>query len=272
MRQLFGDVKRVYDVGELVTYPIKAAFLQQTIDYRDRVEASGGVVIDMKSVDNAYKMLNSLGIPASCAISADWGVLKNATDDVETLFSLTGSLYDLTQASLAFRPLWLANQQNGKPVIECLGTKYILRAFTLVQPEHIFCVYRSDSWVNSGTIYDGGTSATMILNQNTTSPDIAGYSGASITTPTNVTGAPIGQFGQSTVRFLQNNNIMRLNGANTGTPVAGGAANGDGISIGARPNGTNVGNISMAEIWIFPSNVAGFLTVESYLKDKWGTP
>lgn len=91
--------------GGTVTYE------QETNDYKTRVEADGGVVIDIDFVDSVYKKVKEFGVLANMMCWTDYraGVKKDAAGKVAKLYSmdLTADATDPYQTTAANQPTYV---------------------------------------------------------------------------------------------------------------------------------------------------------------------
>lgn len=80
-------------------------------EYRDRVLADGGEVIDFAYVESVYKKLKELKLLNTLAfwISGNAGIKKDASNYVSKVYSLSGSDTDVVQTTASKQPLWDAN-------------------------------------------------------------------------------------------------------------------------------------------------------------------
>lgn len=86
--------------------------LPETKAYRDRVEADGGVVIDLIYVDAIFRKLKDMGVYNNLLhwVSAKAGVKKDASNYISKLYSLIDGT-DETQLTGANQPLATANDR-----------------------------------------------------------------------------------------------------------------------------------------------------------------
>lgn len=122
-------------------------------------------------------------------------------------------------------------------------------AFSLSQPETVYFVGQQVSWTASDCFFDGGSNASLRLNQFNSSPTLEFYTGggASAQTSALVVGATgvIACVGNST------NSTIRLNrGASSSASMSGTAANG--FTLGSRGDGgATWANMTASEIAIY---------------------
>lgn len=91
---------------------------RDAIAYFARVQADGGVIISDVDVNNAIKHAKAYGYWSSVVFwtSAQFGVKKDGSNAVSKLYCLKGN--DAAQTTGSAQPIWTANQQNGKSVID----------------------------------------------------------------------------------------------------------------------------------------------------------
>lgn len=97
----------------------------ETIAYRDRVEADGGVVINIEYVNDCYKMLkvNNLLGNLLYYTTPSAGIKKDSAGYISKIYSLIEST-DMVQTTGAYQPLFQADTMGGKPNIYYDGGDY----------------------------------------------------------------------------------------------------------------------------------------------------
>lgn len=77
-----------------------------TLAYKSRVEADGGIVVDIDYVDSIFTLIASQGIYTSGRVwcSPNAGIKKNVSDQVSKIYNLFGSL-DAVQATTGSMPI-----------------------------------------------------------------------------------------------------------------------------------------------------------------------
>jgi hypothetical protein len=137
-------------------------------------------------------------------------------------------------------------------------------AFTLNQPEEVYCLGNQITWTLNDIVLDGNSSTErMVIQQNATSPKLnlyaGNYSGENA-------GLTVGGWGLVKAVFNSASSSIIVNG---GAPVVGNANthNGNGVTIGARyDGGLNFANIRVARVLI--CNKTNAPAESSYL--SWG--
>jgi hypothetical protein len=178
------------------------------------------------------------------------------------------------------RPTLQVAEQNGRNVVRFDGVDNFLQsgAFTLVQPEHVFIVYKSiviGAEAVSDSIFDGRTGFSMLLASDT-GPVTRIFNG--VASPAFAANVCNGAFGLITCLFNSAGgataSYIRENGTEKATGDPTNAANASGFTIGSSGSSNRFTNIDVAEVLIYP----GVLTtgqqtqVETYLRGRWGTP
>jgi hypothetical protein len=179
-----------------------------------------------------------------------------------------------SQATAGKRPLWIANGQNGLPVLRFDGVDDYLKAagFTLTQPETVFIVYKSITLGGSGThdtIFDGNaTIGGAFLSD--VRPVTQINAGTSVPV---ATAAADGIFAVLVVQFSGASSFWRLDGTQVATGDAG-ANDMNGFTLAALGNNSRTTNIDVGEVIVYPTALAlaDLQAVEAYLKARWATP
>lgn len=185
---------------------------------------------------------------------ADLGVTKDGSDNVSDWAGQLGTSHDVDDGSTASRqPLWKDSQVNGKPSIEFDGTNEYLSKTSITsipQPFHFFMCIKRVAWSgndrdihftsgNTGMIYQGGS--TPRFRQN---------AGSDANT-NDITGLSVGTFGviqsffNGASSFQVLDNGSQVSGGNPGTDAI------DALYYGAKFDGTQIGNISLAEVAVY---------------------
>jgi len=196
-------------------------------------------------------------------VDSEENVTKNGANKVSVWGDKSGEGNDLLQATGAAQPLWSTNGIRFDGVNDFLKAA----AFTLVQPEMIYIVFKQVTWANVKRIFDGNTATSGMITQRTSSPIINAWAG--------------GLSGDSSDLAINSYGIVRclFNGANSKliidetTPITGnfGTNNMGGFSIGSDGGGSNNSNVEVKEIIV--RKVADSATDEAliyqYLSDKY---
>jgi hypothetical protein len=100
----------------------------ETITQKNRIEADGGVVIDLPFMNRVIYTLKALGIYSNCKLltDANFGVKKDITGAVSKLYDISGNNNDAIQATGASQPIW--SLVGGKGVITYDGSNDHLSA------------------------------------------------------------------------------------------------------------------------------------------------
>ncbi len=200
------------------------------------------------------------------------GALVGAWDD------LSGAGRHLLQATNADRPALKLSIQNGKPIVRLDGSVTFLQAaFTLVQPEHVFIVYKSRV-IGAGNfndcVFDGANNQSMGLYSNTV-PQTVIYGGLSLVYNANVCNGVFGQItalfnsaGGVTASYIRENGVTRV----TGDPSN--LRNASGLTLGAQAINFRNSQVDIAEVLIYNAvkSAADEASIEAYLKNYWATP
>lgn len=204
------------------------------------------------------------GIAGTLVFDANFGTVaklaasfsESSTNVATVTINTTGDLgaricgaRDLVQLTAGKQPtLGSAGTTSANALFD--GTNDYMQAasFALIQPETIYFVGTEVAWTNAATLFDGGTSNTGRLFQNSTTPNLALNAGSSLgpTTPPALSIKFL-----LTVLFNSPNTKFRLNSATPESIGDVGAGNMNGLTLGARGNITAFGNIQAQEIAIY---------------------
>lgn len=115
--------------SESESVTLQQTYETETIAYRDRVEADGGIVINLDLVDSVFVKLKAYSYLANVltAVSPYFGVKKDASNNISKLYGLNG--YDFEQLTGANQPLW-EEHADGNKYIQSDGTKSMLASTT----------------------------------------------------------------------------------------------------------------------------------------------
>jgi len=158
---------------------------------------------------------------------------------------LSGNGRHLLQGTDAARP---ALQADGSVLFN--GTSHYLKcnAFTLNQPTCVLWVGKQVSWTSGDYLFDGNTTTTMGFTQTGTTPNLAIYAGAAVSTNPDLA---VGTIGVISAVF---NGASSSVGVNRNAAVTGnaGASNGGGFTLGSVATGGSPSHIQVYETVIFP--------------------
>jgi hypothetical protein len=154
---------------------------------------------------------------------------------------------------------WTINSTGSKPAqivdrssLLFDGAAHYMKTapFTLNQPETVYLVAKQVAWGNR-YLHDGNAGDSMVLFQNTASPQLALYAGAF---SGNNSGASIGSKVVITEVFNGATPVLRTNLGTEVTSGDVGAANAGGFTLGSNAGGASWANIQVYEVLIY--NVA----------------
>lgn len=193
-------------------------------------------------------------------------IAVNDGDRVGGWKDMSGGSNNLLQATSSKRATLKLNIQNGYPVVRFDGvTQFLSSLFTTTaQPVTVFlaCKQTSGTYIYDGAVNNSGTLMYTLGNLRVN----YGTSNCQY-----VESQPIG-FSVLTVLANGANCILRKDGVqkvknNSGTN------NQNGIFLGAAFNGTANSALDVGEILIYAANMTSkFSQIETYLKNRWGTP
>jgi len=177
-----------------------------------------------------------------------------------------------TQATTASKPLWRAAVQNGRGVGRWDGVDDWLRTglFSTPQPTTIFVVAKPNGLATAqfSFVDDIGANNRNLLYKKNTTGNFSLFAGTEIQSSITT----VGEFTLLSAVFSGANSLLYRNALliASGNP---GTQNLDGVTIGANiTNVSSAGDISEILIYDSALSTADRISVESYLKAKWGTP
>lgn len=195
---------------------------------------------------------------------------ENITKDGSNLVSAwgdkSGLSHHLLQAGAdAAKPLWSANG------VLFDGTSDFMKcaAFTLVQPELIYMVFKQVTWTSADYIWDGNANLSGTLIQRTATPNFALYAGGYAADNANLA---LNTFG--IIRALYSGAASKIiineTAPTTGTVTAGTSMGG--FTLGSRSDGSSYSNIEVKEIIIrkIADTAPNEALIYEYLKKKFG--
>lgn len=193
-------------------------------------------------------------------------ITKDGSDFVSAWNDKLGSGHDLLQAVGTNQPKWFS--VNGI-LFDGVDNFMKTAAFTLIQPEMIYMVFKQVTWISNSRVFDGNLVNSGILRQVVATPQIGVFAGSASTKSSdlalNTYGIARVLFNGASSKFIVNNNI----------PITGdfGAANLGGFILGSNAGGgVNHSNIQVKEIIL--RKVADSATDEqniyNYLSKKYG--
>ncbi len=202
-------------------------------------------------------------------LAANRGLNLSDGDPVGTWPDQSGNGNDATQGTGAAKPTYKTNILNGKPIVRFDGTDDNLRTanFGLVQPEHVFCVFKLKRDTVNDTLFDGLGGNLMRFYRSGAGPVLGLYAGGAVGSIAVATT----DFYIGSCLFNGVSSELRINGGST---VSGdvGANNASGVTLGAYGTVVDFAETDIAEIFIYDSalSTANRLSVERYLSSKYG--
>lgn len=159
----------------------------------------------------------------------------------------SGNGRNLLQASGANQPAY--DTTGGIPSLIFNGTSHYMKTapFTLNQPETVYLVAKQLAWGNR-YLHDGNADNSMVLFQNTASPQLALYAGSF---SGNNSQATIGSKVVITEVFNGATPVLRVNLGTEVTSGNVGAANAGGFTLGANAGGASWANVQVYEALIY---------------------
>ena len=165
---------------------------------------------------------------------------------VITWDDISGNSRDISNVSSVNLPAYKLNMLNGKPILKFTGDDWLVGTFTIAQPLTIYIVFKQKTWTLNDRIFDGKTTASLMLSQNGTTPNLRIYAGSFITENTTL---PVDTWGIASCIFNGASSSLQINDL---TPITGnvGTATPTGFTIGGGDGGS-LSDIEVAHIIIF---------------------
>ncbi len=193
-------------------------------------------------------------------------IIKDGANLVSQMTDRTGLGHHLPQAGVdAIKPVWSVDGVLFDGVEDYMKTA----AFTLIQPEFIYMVFKQVTWALNDYIMDGQASNSGFLAQSPTTPYIKVSAGTSSSANTNLA---VNTWGIARVLFNGASSKFIINET---TPITGnfGAANMGGFTLGARGN-PNIAfsNIQVKEVIIrkIADTAPNEAVIYNYLESRYG--
>jgi len=217
-----------------------------------------------------YTFSMDFGLLAKLATSgtASTGQIVTINSTGDTGARICGAR-DLYQGSSSKRPIYTGPNLNTRLSMLFDGSNDYLKSapFSLSQPETVYLVGQQVTWSNGDSIFDGNANDSMEIFQDTTTPNITLYAGASVTNTRWI----LNINAILTAIFNSTSSLIRINrdfavGGNAGT------ANGGGFTLGAQAGGSLSGNIRASEVAIYSEahNIVNQNLIISYFANKYG--
>lgn len=191
-----------------------------------------------------------------------------SNDDPVSTWEDSQNANDVT-ASGSLRPLYKTNLQNSLPGVRFDGTDDYLISSAFgsaeTQPNTVYIVATIRNGSVTHYLFDGGGSTRHMIYWEQGSTAFKAYAG-SFTSGTSHTAGSVFQL---TVEFNGSSSQIWLNGTGSGTSDAGSHDLGE-IVLGAATGGGAVGAVDIFEVLVDAATRDS--AVETYLKNKWGTP
>lgn len=197
-------------------------------------------------------------------VDATQNVTKNGSDLVSLWGDKSGNGNDLVQATETNRPLWSADGILFDGVDNFMKAA----AFTLVQPEFIYIVFKQVTWTNGDYILDGNGTNVGYLRQLGVTPELQAYAWTASANDSNLS---LNTYGIARVQFNGASSTFQIN---ENTQITGnfGAANMGGFTLGSRGDNSTFGNIEVKEVIVRNTDDDTYKngTIYNYLADKYG--
>jgi hypothetical protein len=234
--------------------------------------STGARLYDMEIINGADTWTRELPVTEGLKLHLDASQSSTITKDASNLvsqwndFSSQGN--NISQATSSKQPLFVANVQNGKPVIRFDGSNDMLQRTTyvngaLTQPNTVFYVGKIGG--NEDFTFASGTlgSENSVL---TTGSNLTMYAGSIYGADSAVT-----TLQQYTFLYNTTSSTMRVNGTQTDTGSVG-THTMQGFTVGANYTDAQWSAIDVCEILVYNGTLSDTNRdkIESYLMEKWG--
>jgi hypothetical protein len=158
----------------------------------------------------------------------------------------SGNGNDLLQTTNSQRP---PLQADGSMIFDGITEFLATGVITLVQPETVYLLARSVTWVLSSTIWDGTTASTSSLFHSNTTPKVSIYSGAVADENSNW---PVNTYAIVCVVYNGPNCLTQINNTAPVTGDSGSAGALNGFSLGGITGAAQFANLQAKEALVFP--------------------
>jgi len=176
----------------------------------------------------------------------------------------SGNGNHLKQVTDTNRP---SKESDGSILFDGVDNFLKADAFTLVQPETVYILFKQITWSDNDYIFDGNLANYGMMRQSIggTSPDLAIFAGTALAANSDLA---LGDYGVASVVFNSTNSLLSVD---NGIPLTGDAGTRDmgGFILGGHVTGVTYSNIQVKEICVFDSahNTATRTGIISYLSN-----
>ena len=156
----------------------------------------------------------------------------------------SGNDNHLKQGTDTNRP---SKESDGSILFDGVDNYLKADAFTLVQPETVYILFKQVSWTSNDSIYDGNLGTTGVLAQLGTVPELIIIAGVLLSNNSDLS---LGVYGVVSVIFNSTSSLLQVD---NGTPLIGNAGGNDmgGFTLGSTATGTSPANIQVKEVLIY---------------------
>ena len=202
-------------------------------------------------------------------VKSDTGVTLNG-EGVSQWADQSGLGHHLIQDSEGAQPTYVSNQLNGYGTIQFDGVddKLATTGFTLTQPETVFIIFKTPTFVSGGYVFDGLTGDSGAFFPYSSSPTVFMYAGASFYPITGI----VGSYYMATCIYNGTSSIFQANNVAEQSGNAG-ASNMGGFTVGAYAGGAGYpGNPHIAEIIIMAATATDTerANMKAYVTARYG--
>ena len=155
----------------------------------------------------------------------------------------SGNGNHLKQATDTNRP---SKEADGSILFDGVDNFLKADAFTLVQPEAIYILFKAITWVAGDKVIDGNANSSGTIYQVGTTPSISLYAGTALSE----VDLTLGSYGIISAVLNSTNSVLQLN---NDSPITGnaGAVNMGGVTLGSLATGTQYSNIQVKEVLVY---------------------
>lgn len=191
-------------------------------------------------------------------------VIKDGSNFVSQVNDISGNSRHLLQSTTGKKPLWSVNGILFDGIDDSMRTN----TFTLIQPSHVFIVFRNISLISNGRFFDGSAyNSAIAYQEGLQSNKIAMYAGLFIRSGQ----IPSSLFNIYRFLFNQTNSKIKIMDSFQMSGSVG-IGNLNGFTIGSAANDILFSNIEVKEVIIrkIVDTAQNETDIYNYLKSKYG--
>jgi hypothetical protein len=244
------------------------------------VRTDGGVVYDSTGLDAfIIRLKKDLSYNSCKAVyDPDWGIKKDGLNHIIKMYNVvySASNPDLIQLDTTLAPklkkfvnnVGSSTLRNSIYLDGSNDFMYTAQTPAWTQPTEVIMGTKSISWTSSDYLIDGfDNNHRMAIYQGAAIPQMAINGGTNLISSFN--NLDVGSFGVISAKYNSSNSSYQ---ANNFTPVTGdaGTLNCNGLTLGAKYDRSNPGNIETGTIIIGSFNEYQETNIKNFLYTRWG--